>query len=115
MPTLTINKLTLDTVIGVYDWERVTKRPLIFDFWLETTQHLVLNRNQIEDRIRGWVAVCKYQLLEALAEDIAQKLICECACQRVSIAIEKPGALGPVVRVGIRITRYASVTSASKN
>jgi len=31
----------------------------------------------------------------------------EFCCRRVCIAIEKPGALGDVARVGIRITRYA--------
>jgi dihydroneopterin aldolase len=106
LPALTIKKLTLETVIGVYDWERVKSRPLVFDFRLETTQHFIVKREQIENRLRCWVAECRYQLLEALAEDIAQKLICEFACQRVCISIEKPGALGAVARVGIRITRH---------
>jgi len=97
----------LETVIGVYDWERKAARPLIFDFWLEAAQHFAVNREQMEERLRGWVAECRYQLLEALAEHIAQKLIREFSCQRVCIAIEKPGALGTVARVGIRITRYA--------
>jgi dihydroneopterin aldolase len=46
-----------------------------------------------------------YQLLEALAEGIAQKLIYEFVWQRVCIAIQKPGALGAMTHVGIRITR----------
>ena len=115
MPTLVIRNLTLETVIGVYDWERAATRPLVFDFWLEAAQRFAVNREQIEKRLRDWVAECRYQLLEALAEDIAQKLISECACQQVCIAIEKPGALGKVARVGIRITRYAVVVCESRS
>lgn len=106
--------LTLETVIGVYDWERVAARPLIFDFRLEATQHFSVNREQVEERLRDWVAECRYQLLEALAEHIAQKLIREFACRRVCIAIEKPGALGRIARVGVRITRFAVVDCQKK-
>ena len=106
---LVLRGLTLNTVIGVYDWERVAARPLIFDFWLEAAQCFSVNHEQMEERLRDWVAECRYQLLEALAEHIAQKLITEFACQRVCIANEKPGALGKIARVGICITRYAVV------
>ena len=112
---LVLRGLTLETVIGVYDWERVAARPLIFDFWLEAAQRFALNRGEMEERMRGWVAECRYQLLEALAEHIAQKLISEFACRRVCIAIEKPGALGRIARVGIRITRYAVVDCQISN
>lgn len=111
---LVLRSLTLNTVIGVYDWERVAARPLVFDFRLEAAQRFSVNREQMEERLRDWVAECRYQLLEALAEPIAQKLISEFACQRVCIAIEKPGALGKVARVGIRITRYAVVDCPTK-
>ena len=74
VPTLVIRNLTLETVIGVYDWERVATRPLVFDFWLEAAQRFSVNREQIEERLRGWVAECHYQLLEALAEDIAHAI-----------------------------------------
>ena len=106
---LVLRSLTLETVIGVYEWERVAARPLIFDFRLEAAQRFSLNRGEMEGRLRDWVAECRYQLLEALAEHIAQKLISEFSCRRVCIAIEKPGALGKMARVGIRITRYSVV------
>ena len=106
---LVLRSLTLETVIGVYEWERVAARPLIFDFRLETAQRFSLNRREMEDRLRDWVAECRYRLLEALAEHIAQKLISEFSCRRVCIAIEKPGALSKMARVGIRITRYSVV------
>jgi dihydroneopterin aldolase len=114
LPTLVLRSLTLKTVIGVYDWERVAASPLIFDLWLEAAQCFSVNREQMAERLRDWVAEYRYQLLEALAEHIAQKLISEFACQRVCIAIEKPGALGKVARVGIRITRYAVVDCPTK-
>jgi dihydroneopterin aldolase len=78
LPTLVLRSQTLKTVIGVYDWERVAVRTLVFDFWLEAAQRFTVNREQMEVRLRGWVAECRYQLLEALAE----QLISEFACQR---------------------------------
>jgi dihydroneopterin aldolase len=102
-----IRNLTLQTVIGVYEWERVAARPLVFDLWMDAEQSFAINHEQMQERLRDWLAACRYQLLEALAEHIAQKVMSEFCCRRVCIAIEKPGALGDVARVGIRITRYA--------
>lgn len=105
--TLTHDGITLYTIIGVYEWERATSRPLVFDLRLESAHPLGLTRTHIERQLAGWLAPCRYRLLEALAEHIAQRMLTEWHCSRVVIGIEKPGALDNMVRVGIRIMRNA--------
>jgi dihydroneopterin aldolase len=110
--TLAHNGITLYTVIGVYEWERVASRPLVFDLRLESVYPLGLTRALIERQLAGWLAPCRYRLLEALAEYIAQRMLTEWHCSRVVIGIEKPGALGDLARVGIRIMRDAETRVA---
>jgi dihydroneopterin aldolase len=97
--------ITLHTVVGVHEWERVDVRPLVFDLRLESEHPLNLNRTLIEQRLAAWLAPCRYRLLEALAEHLAQCMLSEWRCSRVVLGIEKPGALGDIARVGIRIHR----------
>ena len=99
------NDITLHVVVGVYEWERVAERPLIFDLRLESSEPLNLNRTVIEQRLAAWLAPCRYRLLEALAEHLCACILAEWRCNRVLLGIEKPGALGDIARVGIRISR----------
>ena len=110
--TLAHNGITLYTVIGVYEWERAASRPLVFDLRLESTHPLGLTRPLIEQQLARWLAPCRYRLLEALAEHVAQRMLSEWHCSRVVIDIEKPGALGDLARVGIRIMRDAEKRAA---
>ena len=101
----TEDSITLHTVVGVYEWERVGVRPLVFDLQLESMQALQLDRTLIEKKLEEWLAHCRYRLLEALAEHLCACILAEWQCSRVVLGIEKPGALGDIARVGIRIDR----------
>ena len=105
MHTLAHDGITLHAVIGVYEWERTASRPLVFDLQLESAHPLGLTRTLIKQQLAVWLAPCRYRLLEALAEHVAQRMLTEWHCSRVVIDIEKPGALGDLARVGIRIMR----------
>jgi dihydroneopterin aldolase len=110
--TLTHDGITIYTIIGVHEWERADSRPLVLNLQLENTHPFDLTRTQIEQQLSEWVAPCRYQLLEALAEHLAQRMLIEWHCSRVGIGIEKPGALGDLARVGIRIVRDAEIRAA---
>lgn len=99
------DNITLSTIVGVYEWERVADRPLVFDLRLESESPLNLDRSVIEQSLRAWLAPCRYRLLEALAEYLCACILAEWNCNRVVLGIEKPGALGDIARVGIRIDR----------
>ena len=110
--TLAHDGITLYTIIGVYEWERAASRLLVFDLRLESALPLGLTRTLIEQQLADWLAPCRYRLLEALAEHVAQCMLIEWLCSRVVIGIEKPGALGDLARVGIRIMRDAEIRAA---
>jgi len=97
--------IELPALIGVFEWERQSLRPLVFDVQLTAPDSFKLCRAELEDRMTAWLQPCRYRLLEALAEHLAQRMLQEWSCCRVVIGIEKPGALGDLVRVGVRIVR----------
>lgn len=57
---------------------------------------------------RIWLELCRYDLLEALAEYLTQRMFSEWNGNRIVLEIEKPGALGELARVGVRVTRHAN-------
>jgi len=97
--------IELPTLIGVFEWERKSPRPLVFDVQLTAPDSFKLSRSELEARMATWLQSCRYRLLETLAEHLAQRVLQEWPCCGVVIGIEKPGALGNRVRVGVRISR----------
>ncbi len=100
--------LLVQTLVGVYEWERGAARPLVLCLQIASTQPLSLSRTLIEQKFTLWLAPCRYRLLEALAEHLMQRMFAEWHCQRIVLEIEKPGALGELAQVGIRFTRHRS-------
>ncbi len=99
--------MELNTLIGVFEWEREALRPLVFDIHLTAPVSFKLSRSEISAQLAEWIEPCRYRLLEALAEHLAQCMLREWPCSRVVIGIEKPGALGDLARVGVQIARSA--------
>lgn len=97
--------IVMHAIVGVFEWERAAVRPLVFDLLLESKFPIDLTRAIIERQLTAWLIPCQYRLLEALAEYLAQSMLIEWQCKRVVLGIEKPGALGELARVGVRITR----------
>jgi len=97
--------IELNALIGVFEWEREALRPLIFDIHLTAPVSFKLPRSEIAAQLAVWLKPCRYRLLEAQAEHLALCMLREWPCSRVVIGIEKPGALGDIARVGVRIAR----------
>lgn len=97
--------IRLQAVVGVFEWERLATRPLVFDLVLESGNPLELGKEDIERQMSAWLECCRYYLLEALAEHLVQCMFSAWQCRRIVLGIEKPGALGDVIRVGVRIER----------
>jgi dihydroneopterin aldolase len=105
--------IELPALIGVFEWERQHLRPLVFDVQLTAPDSFCLSRAELEVQMAAWIEPCRYRLLEALAEHLAQRMLQEWPCCRVVIGIEKPGALGDLARVGIRIERASTGEAVS--
>lgn len=118
-----VKGLKVDAVIGVYEWERAITQPLLIDIALETdiTQASVsddvadaLNYKAVCDDVSTWCKAIKAKLLEHLAAQIADNLLAEYPCKKVTLRIAKPTAIQQADAVGVQITRYAKTTVADE-
>ena len=111
-----VKGLEVKAVIGVYDWERAITQPLRIDIALETdiskaaaSDDVIdaLNYKAVCDDVTEWCQSIQAQLIEHLAEAIAQKLLAGYPCTKVTLSIAKPTAIGAADAVGVQITRRA--------
>lgn len=114
MDTVFIQGLSVETVIGVYDWEKQIKQQLVYDIELETsiakaaeTDELqyTLDYEAISNRVIEHTQKSRVELLETLIEQIAQLILGEFQVSHVTITLHKPGAVKAAHSVGIRISR----------
>ncbi len=114
MDIVFIEDLRVDTVIGVYDWERKIKQTLAFDIEMATdirkaaeTDELeyTLNYKAVSKRIIAFVEESRFLLVETVAERVAQLILDEFAVPWVKLTVHKPGAVRGSRSVGIKIER----------
>ena len=114
MDIVYITQLEIDTVIGVYDWERKIRQKITVDLEMATdisragrSDDLVdaLDYKAISKRIITFVEASEFMLVEALAENVAAVLIEEFKISWLKLTIGKPGALSSAKDVGIIIER----------
>jgi dihydroneopterin aldolase len=114
MDTITISGLKLETVIGVYTWERALPRKLLVDLELGTDIRPAAASDDVADtvdyqavaeRLQAFAADARYQLLEALAEALAELLQREFGIPWLRLRLDKPGAVRGTKGVGLVIER----------
>ena len=117
MDIIFIHDLRVDTVIGIYDWERKIRQTVIFDIEMETDCVLAastdsveqaLNYKSVSKRVQVFVEESSFQLVETLAERTAALIISEFNVPWVRLRVNKKGALRGAVDVGVLIERRAS-------
>ncbi|MFV0476813.1 MAG: dihydroneopterin aldolase [Parahaliea sp.] len=122
MDRVFITGLQLDTVIGVYDWERSIRQILILDIELAWNNrpaaasddlHLALDYAAVTKRLQGFAATSQYQLIETFAEQVAALLIAEFAIPWLRLRVSKPGAVAAARTVGVEIERSAGYQSGN--
>ena len=114
MDKVLINNLQVETIIGIFDWEREVKQVVSIDLEMEFDNKKAAKSDDIIDaldykkvgkRITAFVEKSKYKLVERLAEQIAKLVLKEFPVSSVIISVMKPGAMRGSESVGIRITR----------
>lgn len=114
MDIIYLKDLRIDTVIGIYDWERRTKQTVILDIEMGTDISRAAKSDNIEDtlnykavakRIISFVENSEYQLVETLAERIAEILMDEFKIPWLRLSLNKQGAVRGVRDVGVIIER----------
>ncbi|MDI9237849.1 dihydroneopterin aldolase [Lysobacter sp. LF1] len=112
-----IEGLEIETLIGIYDWERRIRQPLVFDIEMAFDNRIpaasdaiadTLNYKAVSKRVVEYVSQSDFGLVETLAERVAQIILTEFGVQRVRLKLSKPGAVRGARAVGVMIERSAS-------
>lgn len=118
MDIIFIRELEIETVIGIYDWERKIKQTISIDLEMGADIAQSANSDQIEDtlnykevgkRLISFVESSSFELVEKLAEEIAKIVLEEFKVPWLRLTLNKPGALRGSKSVGVIIERGVSV------
>lgn len=114
MDIVFLRDLRIDTVIGIYGWERRTRQTLIFDLEMSADIAPAAASDRIEDtlnykavakRLISFVGNSEFQLVETLAERCAQIIREEFGVRWVRLTLNKKGAVRGASDVGVIIER----------
>jgi dihydroneopterin aldolase len=114
MDIVFISQLAVDMVIGVYDFEKVKQQRLLIDIEMardirgaaaaddlnQTVDYAVVSQ-----RVTELLQQQPIELIETVAERIADLLLSEFAVQAVRVQVDKPAAVPAARTVGVRISR----------
>ncbi len=114
MDKILIRQLRIDAVIGVHEWEKQFKQTVLLDLDLSYASQTAAQTDDLSHAL-DYYAICQrlttvvgdsqYDLIEALAERVADMLLSEFACQKVKVTLFKPEAIPEAQTVGITIKR----------
>ena len=114
MDIIFIRDLRIDTVIGIYDWERSIRQTIRLDLEMATDIARAAASDRIEDtlnykavakRIIAFVEQSEFQLVETLAERIAELVRREFGVPWLRLTLNKGGAVRGAQGVGVIIER----------
>ncbi len=114
MDIVYLKDLKIETVIGVYDWEREIKQTVILDLEMgfdirqaARSDDLTdtLNYKAVAKRLIDFVGQSDFQLVESLAEHCAQIIRDEFNVAWVRLRLNKKGAVRGATDVGVIIER----------
>lgn len=114
MDIVFIEDLRIDTVIGIYDWERRVRQTLSFDIEMafDNTKPAAsddiadtLNYKDVSKRLIAYVSESNVGLVETLAERCAAIIRDEFGVAWVRLKLSKPGAVRGAKAVGVCIER----------
>src|SRR4051794_4004285 len=114
MDIIFLQELKVKTLIGIYPWERDVAQTIQLDLEIALpTSHACLTDNfedaldyaLIVQRINEVLSQKHFNLLEALAEHIAQIVLVEFGSPWTKISVAKLDAIPGVKKLGIRIER----------
>jgi dihydroneopterin aldolase len=114
MDVVFIKDLDIDTVIGIYDWERKIRQTVRLNLEMSSDIARGAATDRIEDaldykavakRLIAFVESSSFQLVETLGERCAEIVLNEFPVEWVHLELDKPGAVRGSKSVGIRIER----------
>jgi dihydroneopterin aldolase len=114
MDIVFLRGLRVETIIGVYDWEKEIKQTVILDLEMGVDVARAAATDRIEDtvdykevskRLRQLVSDSRFELVETLAERCATIVREEFGVPWVRLSVNKIGAISGATDVGVIIER----------
>ena len=109
-----IEGLEIEALIGIYDWERRIRQPLVFDLEMAFDNRKpaasdaiadTLDYKAVSKRLVAFVSESGFGLVETLAERCAELVLREFNVAHVRLKLSKPGAVRGARAVGVVIER----------
>ena len=114
MDIVYIKALQVETVIGIYDWEREIRQRVVLDLDMGTdirqaalTEDIesTLNYKSVSDRLVEFVSASEFLLVETMAEEVATLVMQEFSVPWLRLKVGKPDAIAAAEDVGVVIER----------
>lgn len=112
--TIFLHDLRIDTVVGIWDWERKIRQTVSIDLEMgadiaraarEDDIGSTLNYKKVAKRVQQFVADSEFQLVETMAQKIADTILAEFDMPWIQVRVSKPGAIRNAKNVGVQIRR----------
>ncbi len=114
MDTVFLKELRVETVIGVFEWERRVPQTILIDLEMATDAAAAAKSDELQDTL-DYKAIAKRvedfsknnpcRLIETLAQKIADILLDEFNVAQAKVSVSKPGAIRGSKTVGVSIER----------
>lgn len=127
MDKIFLSQLSVECIVGIWDWERRVKQTVIIDVEMAAdirkaaaTDHIddTIDYKRVAKRLLAFVGESQYQLVETLTEAIARVIVTEFGVSWVRVRLNKRGAIRGARDVGIEIERrsedYAGVSQQTQ-
>ncbi len=114
MDIVYISDLRIETIIGIYDWEREIRQTVSIDLEMAADNRKAAATESIDDalnykavakRLIQFVGESEFQLVETLAERVAEIVLDEFDVDWLRLKLGKPGAVTGSKEVGVIIER----------
>jgi dihydroneopterin aldolase len=114
MDIIFLHGLKIECVIGIWDWERKIKQTLILDLDMSADIRRAAQTDAINDtlnykavakRLQEFVGQSQFQLVETLAEKVAEIALNEFKVRWVRVRVNKKGAVSGARDVGVIVER----------
>jgi dihydroneopterin aldolase len=114
MDKIFVRDLRVDAIVGIWDWERRMPQTVSIDLEMGADMRRAAQSDDIDatldyrgvaKRVSSFVADSRYQLIESMAEGIAEVVMSEFSVPWIKVVIHKPGAVRGSKDVGVMIER----------
>jgi dihydroneopterin aldolase len=112
--TIFLSDMRIETTVGIWDWERKIKQTVSIDLEMGADIRRAAASDSIDDtlnyksvakRVQQFVGDSGFQLVETMAEKIAETVLAEFDVPWIRVSVNKPGAIRGAKGVGIKIYR----------